>query len=102
MRLTDLIKSAAGGLWQPEVRTVLTLTGVSVGTCSLAFSLSLGVGLRAMIDREFKTRPGFWEIDVTPRQSRAPAATADPGAAAGALDPDRAARLRQTLAERAA
>jgi putative ABC transport system permease protein len=102
MRLTDLVKSAGGGLWQQKVRTVLTLTGVSVGACSLAFSLSLGVGLRAMIDREFKTRPGFWEIEVVPPHNRTPTLAADTTPAPGELSPDRAARLQKTLAERAA
>ncbi len=60
MRLPDLARAAFGGLWRQKARTLLTLTGVVVGTCSFAFSLSLGVGLRAMIDREFRKRDEFW------------------------------------------
>lgn len=62
MRLSDLARTAFGGLWQQKARTLLTLTGVIVGSCSLAFSLSLGVGLREMIDREFQKRDEFWWI----------------------------------------
>ena len=102
MRLTDLIRSAVGGLWQQKVRTALTLTGVAVGASSLAFSLSLGVGLRGMVDREFKSRPGFWEIDVHP--GRAGRAAADPPpekvAVAGDLSADRKARIREQLVGR--
>ena len=103
MRLTDLIKSAAGGLWRQKVRTALTLTGVAVGACSLAFSLSLGVGLREMIDREFKSRPGFWEVEVTPAWARGPGAGDPPPeqvAVRGDLSPDRAARIRGQLVDR--
>ena len=46
MRTSDLIRSAVGGLWRQKARTALTLLGVAVGGCALAFSLSLGIGLR--------------------------------------------------------
>lgn len=64
MRSVDLIASAVGGLWRQKARTALTLLGVAVGGCALAFSLSLGIGLRGMIDREFKSRPSFWQVHV--------------------------------------
>lgn len=64
MRFADLIGSAVGGLWRQKARTALTLTGVAVGACALTFSLSLGIGLRAMIEREFRSRPEFWVIHV--------------------------------------
>jgi putative ABC transport system permease protein len=64
VRTPDLIRSAAGGLWRQKARTALTLTGVAVGGCALAFSLSLGIGLRGLIDREFQGRPGFWQVQV--------------------------------------
>ncbi|MFO0937415.1 MAG: FtsX-like permease family protein [Gemmataceae bacterium] len=62
MRFPDLVRSALRGLWQQKARTFLTLTGVIVGTCSFAFSFSLGVGLRRMIDTEFQKRDEFWWI----------------------------------------
>jgi putative ABC transport system permease protein len=64
LRTPDLIRSAVGGLWRQKARTALTLLGVAVGTCTLAFSLSLGFGLRQMIDREFQSRPTFWQVYV--------------------------------------
>ncbi len=64
MRTSDLFRSAIGGLWRQKARTILTLLGVAVGGCALAFSLSLGIGLRQMIDTEFKSRPTFWQVHV--------------------------------------
>ena len=66
MRKSDLIRSALGGLWRQKARTSLTLLGVAVGSCALAFSLSLGLGLRALIDNEFKSRDDFWWVTVFP------------------------------------
>ena len=65
MRLAELSSFALGGLWRQKVRTALTLVGVMVGTCALAFSLALGFGLRAFIDHEFKSRDDFWRVVVT-------------------------------------
>ncbi len=38
--------------------------GVAVGTCALAFSLAVGLGLRAFIDKEFQGREDFWRVLV--------------------------------------
>src|SRR3954469_14870143 len=64
MRYGELLKFALGGLWRQKVRTALTLVGVTVGTCALAFSLSLGLGLRQFIETEFKGRDDFWRVVV--------------------------------------
>ena len=66
MRKSDLVRSALGGLWRQKARTSLTLLGVAVGSCALAFSLSLGIGLRGLIDNEFKSREDFWWVTVFP------------------------------------
>src|SRR6516164_1469348 len=64
MTVRELTRFALGGLWRQKVRTALTLVGVTVGTCALAFSLSLGIGMRAFVDKEFTERDGFWKITV--------------------------------------
>jgi putative ABC transport system permease protein len=99
MRITDLARAACGGLWRQKARTLLTLTGVVVGTCSFAFSLSLGVGLRAMIDREFQRRDEFWWVHAhSPRRGTAKESDADipPAELAvdGNLSPEAVARIR--------
>src|SRR5438477_1759601 len=98
VRTGDLIGSAVGGLWRQKARTALTLTGVAVGGCALAFSLSLGIGLRALIDHEFQSRPGFWQVYVHPARNGPPLPEADVPpeklAVPGAMSEDRRARLR--------
>lgn len=95
MRTSDVLGFALSGLWRQKARTAMTLAGVAVGACSLAFSLSLGVGLRDLIDREFKSRPGFWEIEVHPGQ-KADTAPTPPEILAvdGSFAADRTDRLR--------
>ena len=98
MRTGDLIRSAVGGLWRQKARTALTLTGVAVGGCALAFSLSLGIGLRTLIDHEFQSRPGFWQVYVHPSRSgpSVPEAEVPPEklAVPGEMSDDRRRRLR--------
>src|SRR6476661_1142628 len=102
MHPRELIRFAIGGLWRQKVRTALTLVGVTVGTCALAFSPSLGLGLRAFIDREFQGRDDFWKVIVHAGES-----TADPDdlpagkvAVQGEFAEDRKARLRDALVQK--
>lgn len=66
MRTRDLLSAAVGGLWRQKARTTLTLLGVTVGTTALAFSLALGVGLRAFVENEFTAHREFWWVNVHP------------------------------------
>ena len=102
MNLVQAIRFALGGLWRQKVRTSLTLVGVLVGTAALVFSLALGIGLRAFIDREFRERDGFWRVTVrvaepTPDPDKVPA---EKVAVSAAVSPERRARLREALARR--
>ena len=80
------------------------LSALPSGRSSLAFSISLGVGLRDLVDREFHNRPGFWEISVLP--GNLPQQEADDQIPAEAIrvdgdfDADRTARLRGQLIQR--
>ena len=102
MRTRDVFRSAVGGLWRQKGRTSLTLLGVSVGACALAFSLSLGIGLRKLIDTEFRAREEFWWVTVFPANRGRPVVIeADIPPAEIAIDAsvpaERRARLRQRL-----
>jgi putative ABC transport system permease protein len=102
MNFVQAIRFALGGLWRQKVRTGLTLVGVAVGTAALVFSLSLGIGLRAFIDREFRERDAFWRVTVrvaepTPDPDQVPA---EKVTVSGAVAPDRRVRLREALARR--
>jgi putative ABC transport system permease protein len=98
VRIPDLIRSAVGGLWRQKARTTLTLLGVAVGGCALAFSLSLGIGLRGLIDREFQSRPSFWQVHVhvSHQGSAVPEAEIPPEKVAvrGEMSEERRQRLR--------
>jgi putative ABC transport system permease protein len=101
MRTGELIRFAVGGLWRQRVRTVLTLVGVTVGTAALAFSLSLGFGLREFVDTQFKGRDEFWRIGVHPGEP-APDPTDIPPEKVeikGAMSEERRARLKQALTD---
>jgi putative ABC transport system permease protein len=99
MNPLQLLKFALRGLWRQKVRTALTLVGVAVGTCALAVSLALGLGLRAFIETEFKGRDDFWRVLVRveeppPDESRVPP---EKVAVKGNMSDERRARLREVL-----
>ena len=105
MNPIQLLKFALGGLWRQKVRTALTLVGVTVGTCALAFSLALGLGLRAFIDTEFKGRDDFWRVVVRvdeppPDEAAIPDRDRAKLAVTGAMSDERRARLREALLDR--
>ncbi|HEV3438187.1 MAG TPA: FtsX-like permease family protein [Gemmata sp.] len=102
MRYGELARFALGGLWRQKVRTALTLVGVTVGTCALAFSLSLGFGLRAFIENEFKSRDDFWRLIVhieepPPDLSGVPP---DKTIVRGDMSETRRQRIREALVDR--
>ena len=102
MTIRELTRFALGGLWRQKVRTCLTLIGVTVGTAALAFSLSLGLGLRAFIDTEFQGRDEFWRVTVHVDEPPPDAkdAPADKVAVRGNVAPERAERIREALVDR--
>jgi putative ABC transport system permease protein len=98
MRFPALLRFAVGGLWRQPGRTLLTVGGVAVGVCGLVFSLALGVGLTAFVDREFRSRPQFWTVHVMPGRG-APVADAaipaDAVAVPGEMSAERRTRLQK-------
>jgi putative ABC transport system permease protein len=102
MRLRELTSFALGALWRQKVRTALTLVGVMVGTCALAFSLALGFGLRAFIENEFKGREDFWRVVVHVAEPPADPKDVPPEKVAvkGDMSEARRERIREALAER--
>ena len=99
MRLLELLRFALGSLRRQKTRTLLTILGVAVGATSLAFSLSLGVGLHRVITNEFHSRPGFWDVHVTTGPS-IPIGEPKVDALTN-LEANRTERIREVLVERA-
>jgi putative ABC transport system permease protein len=102
MTARELTRFALGGLWRQKVRTALTLVGVTVGTCALAFSVALGLGLRAFVDHEFQSRPEFWRVNVHVDEPPADPADVPPEkiAVRGEVSAERRARLSEALVDR--
>jgi len=102
MNPIQFLKFALGGLWRQKVRTALTLVGVTVGTCALAFSLALGLGLRAFIDTEFKSRDNFWRVLVRVEEPPPDEKSAPPEkiTVIGNMSAERKARIREALIEK--
>src|SRR5436190_17228444 len=104
MRFRELVRFALRALRRQKVRTLLTTLGVAVGACTLAFSISLGVGLREFVDREFRSRPGFWEIYVLPGTQPVPVAENEIPeqhiAVEGRFNDERRQRIRWQLIQR--
>ena len=46
MRLRDMIAMSLSNLWKRKVRTLLTVTGVVIGTCAIVVMISLGLGMQ--------------------------------------------------------
>ena len=102
MRLRELTSFALGGLWRQKVRTALTLVGVMVGTCALAFSLALGFGLRAFIDtssRAATTSGGSSSPSPSRRPVRRTSRRKSPQST-GSMSDERRERLREALVDR--
>src|SRR6185369_4577912 len=102
MRVRELTRFALDGLWRQKVRTSLTLVGVSVGTCALAFSVALGLGLREFIENEFKGRDDFWRVivrldDPPPDESKVPEKDRDKIEVKVSMADDRKSRIREAL-----
>lgn len=102
MTVRELTRFAIGGLWRQKVRTALTLVGVTVGTCAMAFSLALGLGMRAFIENEFKGRDDFWRVTVHVDEPPADPKDAPPDKVAvrGAVSDARKERIREALLDR--
>lgn len=45
MKISDLLSTCILSLLRRKVRTILTIVGVIIGTCSIVVMISLGVGL---------------------------------------------------------
>jgi len=53
MKKVDLVKMAGGNLIRRKMRTSLTVLGIVIGTLSILLMISLGIGLKENIAKEF-------------------------------------------------
>src|SRR5438105_3091037 len=100
MRTSDLFWLALSALWRQKARTGLTTLGVVLGACMLAFSLSIGQGVKEALRRQFRANDNLRRVQIYPGYGeRADEAGVPPEAIAvkGEMSEERRARLRQQL-----
>ncbi len=66
MRTLDLIAFGLSALRRQKVRAALTLLGVVIGTATLVISISVGEGVKAAIDEQFRKDDRLRQVSVFP------------------------------------
>ncbi len=66
MRISDLLSMCFRSLFRRKVRTILTVTGVVIGTCSIVVMISLGVGLNEIQKASIEEMMDLTVIEVYP------------------------------------
>ena len=70
MRTRDLLLAGLSSLRRQKLATTLTTIGVSIGIATLVASVSVGVGVRKIIEDGFKKEHRLREITVYPGVDR--------------------------------
>jgi putative ABC transport system permease protein len=65
VRTFDLIAFGVSALRSHKLRTALTVLGVTIGTATLVVSISIGLGVRELIDEQFR-KESLRQISVFP------------------------------------
>ena len=66
MRTSDLIAFGLATLSRQKLRTLLTLIGVVIGTATLVVSIAVGLGVREVVDEQFRKEKNLRQISVFP------------------------------------
>lgn len=64
MKLRVILKIAFKNLWAHRLRTILTVTGVTIGIASIIFLVSLGYGLERLVTDQVASFDAFTIVDV--------------------------------------
>ncbi len=78
MRIFDLISMTIKNLLRRKMRTVLTITGVIVGTCSIVVMVSLGIGQTQAMEESIAQMGDLTTIEVYAYGGRNPSDTEQP------------------------
>ncbi len=66
MLSSDLISFGLFALRRHKLRTLLTMLGVTIGTATLVISISIGLGVRHVIDEQLRKEDNLRQISVFP------------------------------------
>ncbi len=64
MKIYDLLIMIMRNLFRRKVRTMLTVVGVIIGTCSIVVMISLGIGMTAQFDEYYSNMTDLTRIEV--------------------------------------
>src|SRR6476469_3851769 len=102
MRPRDILLAGLSSLRRQKLRTTLTTLGVSIGIATLVASISVGLGVRRIIEDGFKKEHRLREITVYPGFDRGGDELAgipsDALRVEGEMSEERSERIRKRLA----
>lgn len=64
MKWSDLFSLSLANLWRRKLRTILTIVGVMIGTCSIVVMVSLGLGINKSIEEEYARQGSLTTIEL--------------------------------------
>src|SRR4029078_13134017 len=100
MRPRDLLLAGLSSLRRQKLRTFLTTLGVTIGIATLVASVSVGVGVRRIIEDGFKKEHRLREVTVYPGFDRRPDDFAGIPEAALRVEGERCAERRHLIRKR--
>ncbi len=77
MRIGDMVRVSLSNLWKRKVRTLLTVTGVVVGTCAIVVMISLGLGMQKTMQESLAQMGDLTIISIYNYQANPDAAPLD-------------------------
>lgn len=64
MKLRDMISMALGNLFKRKARTILTVSGVVIGTCAIVVMISFGIGVQQSWEESMKNFGDLTAIEI--------------------------------------
>lgn len=69
MKLSDIIRTAAGNMFRSKARTILTIIAIFIGALTLTLTNGIGSGVSSYIDRQLGNLGAEDVLVVTPQQN---------------------------------
>lgn len=64
MKISDMLKMCLRNLWRRKGRTLLTVTGVVIGSCAVITMISLGIGMNKALDGMLATMGDLTAVSI--------------------------------------
>jgi len=66
MKVSDILRLSAGNLKRNKMRSILTITGVTIGIAAIVFLVSLGYGLQMLSIKKITSLEALTTVNVSP------------------------------------